>query len=90
MIIFYFPDKRIHQVFSGYGIVEEKNGTLHIDGKDTTTCAADVAWKYVQDQEMERDEHGWMYVQDADYYPEYVPPPTLEEQVATLTYLIGA
>ena len=62
--------------------VTEANGTLHIDGKDTTTCAADVGWKYIAEQVIERDENG--FVHDADYYEEISPEPTEEDRLAAL------
>jgi len=87
MIIFYFPNKQIHQYFLGFGTVTTVNGTLHIDGRDTTTCAADVSWKYIAEQVLERDDAG--FVHDADYYEEVEPMPTAESRLAAIEmYLI--
>ena len=70
MILIYRSDKSIHQVISGYGVVTTgTSGTLLIDGMDTTTCAADVSWKYIEDQILERDADG-MFLRDAEYYTE--------------------
>lgn len=82
MILVYFPDKRIHQFFLGFGAVTTINGTLHINGMDTTTCAADVQWKYISDQQIEQDEAG--YIHDSDYYSELTPQPTAEERLAAV------
>jgi len=88
MILIYFPNKQIHQFFYGFGEVTVLNGTLHIDGNDTTTCAADVLWKYIADQILERDEYGG-FVHDADYYEEVEPMPTAESRLAAIEmYLI--
>lgn len=87
MIIFYFSNKQIHQYFFGFGAVTTVNGTLHIDGRDTTTCAADVSWKYIADQVLEQDENG--YVHDADYYEEISKPRTESERIADIEqYLV--
>ena len=82
MILVYFPNKQIHQYFLGFGEVTEVDGTLHIDGKDTTTCAADVLWKYIADQVLEQDENG--YVHDADYYEAFEPLPTADSRIAAI------
>lgn len=82
MILVYFPDKRIHQFFLGFGTVTTVNGTLHINGMDTTTCAADVLWKYIADQQLEQNETG--FVHGADYYEELTPQPTQEERLAAV------
>ena len=89
MIIFYFPNKRIHQYFIGFGTVTTVNGTLHIDGRDTTTCAADVGWKYIADQRLEMDENG-AYLHDADYYEEITPTDRLADIEAALLDLAEA
>lgn len=82
MILVYFPNKTIHQYFVGFGAVTTVNGTLHIDGRDTTTCAADVDWKYIADQVLEQDENGYVY--DADYYDAYEPLPSAESRLAAI------
>ena len=66
----------------GFGTVTTVNGTLHIDGRDTTTCAADVSWKYIADQVLECDENG--FVHDADYYEAFEPLPTAESRLAAI------
>lgn len=86
MILVYFPDNRIHQHFFGFGEVTTINGTLHIDGRDTTTCAADVSWKYAADQQLEQDETG--YLRDADYYDEVTSAPSLQDQIDTILELM--
>jgi len=82
MILVYFPNKTIHQYFLGFGAVTTANGTLHIDGRDTTTCAADVNWKYIADQVLEQDENG--FVHDADYYETVDPLPSAESRLAAI------
>ncbi len=89
MIIFYFPNKTIHQYFLGFGAVTTVNGTLHIDGRDTTTCAADVQWKYIADQRLEQDENG-AYLHDADYYETVTPTDRLADIEAALLDLAEA
>ena len=86
MILVYFPNKQIHQFFMGFGAVTEVNGTLYIDGRDTTTCADDVDWKYIADQPLEQDETG--YVHDADYYDEVSPAPSLQDQIDAILELL--
>lgn len=66
----------------GFGAVTTVNGTLHIDGRDTTTRAADVNWKYIADQVLEQDERG--FVHDADYYEAFEPLPTAESRLAAI------
>lgn len=87
MILIYFPNKQIHYVISGFGAVTTVNDTLHVDGNDTTTCAADVEWKYIAEQVLERDEYGG-YLHDADYYPALAPLPTDAARIATLEQMI--
>lgn len=82
MILVYFPNKQIHQYFLGFGAVTTVNGTLHIDGRDTTTCAADVNWKYIADQVLEQDENG--YVHGADYYEAFEPLPNAESRITAI------
>lgn len=82
MILVYLPNKTIHQYFVGFGAVTTINETLHIDGRDTTTCAADVNWKYIAEQVLEQDENG--YVHDADYYDAYEPLPSAESRLAAI------
>lgn len=88
MILIFFPDGQIHYTIPGFGKVEEKS-TLFVDGNDTTTCATDVEWKYIVEQTLERNEMGG-YLHTADHYEAITPPPSIEEQIATLTYLLGA
>lgn len=88
MILVYFPDKKIHQYFLGFGSVETINGTLHIDGRDTTTTASDVLWKYIADQVLEQNEAGFAH--DADYYEEYDPTPTDHELVMAMANILAA
>jgi hypothetical protein len=83
MILVYLPNKQIHQYFLGFGAVTTVNGTLHIDGRDTTTCAADVLWKYIADQRLETDENG-AYLHDADYYEALEPLPTADSRIAAI------
>lgn len=71
----------------GFGAVTEINGTLHIDGRDTTTCANDVAWKYIAEQILEQNENGFVHA--ADYYETITPAPPIQEQINTLAYLMG-
>lgn len=78
MILFYFPDKRIHQVIPRFGAVSEMDGEYWIDDWNTTTRASDVGWKYIADQRLETDEDG-AYLYDADYYAEATKPVTIEE-----------
>lgn len=82
MILIFFPNKQIHNYILGFGAVTTVNGTLHIDGNDTTTCAADVNWKYIADQVLEQDESG--FVHDADYYEAFEPLPTAESRLAAI------
>ena len=89
MILVYRPDKTIHQYFMGFGAVTTVNGTLHIDGRDTTTCAADVGWKYIADQRLETDENG-AYLHDADYYETVTPTDRLADIEAALLDLAEA
>lgn len=77
MILVYRPDKTIHQFFYGFGAVATVNGTLHIDGRDTTTCAADVLWKYIADQAID-------FGQSADYYDVFEPLPTADSRIAAI------
>jgi hypothetical protein len=88
MILFYFPDKTIHQVIPGFGAVTEQNGTYWIDNWDTTTQTSDVSWKYISEQVLESDENG-MYVHNADYYPAIVPEPTLQDRIAAAEDIIA-
>ena len=88
MILVYFPNKTIHQYFLGFGAVTTVNGTLHIDGRDTTTNAGDVNWKYIADQRLEQDENG--FVHGADYYEEITPTDRLADIEAALLDLAGA
>lgn len=88
MILVYFPNKTIHQYFFGFGAITTVNGTLHIDGRDTTTCATDVSWKYIADQVLEQDETG--YVHDADYYETITPTDRLADIEAALLDLAEA
>lgn len=67
----------------GFGAVTIVNGTLHIDGMDTTTCAADVGWKYIADQRLETDENG-AYLHDADYYEAIEPLPDSDSRIAAI------
>lgn len=83
MILVYRPDKTIHQYFFGFGAVTTVNGTLHIDGMDTTTNAGDVNWKYIADQRLETDENG-AYLHDADYYEALEPLPTADSRIAAI------
>ena len=73
MILIYFPDKTIHYTIPGFGVVttDGTTGNLLVDGQDTTTCAADVLWKYIADQSLEQDNYG--FIHDADYYEEITP-----------------
>jgi hypothetical protein len=80
MILIFFQNKQIHQFFNGFGAVTTVNGSLHIDGNDTTTCAADVQWKYIADQVLERNESG-EYIHDADYYETSIPTPSTASQI---------
>jgi len=89
MILVYFPNKQIHQYFLGFGTVTTVNGTLHIDGRDTTTCAADVSWKYIADQRLEMDPYG-AYLHDADYYETVTPTDRLADIEAALLDLAEA
>ena len=88
MILIYFPNKQIHNYFFGFGTVTTVNGTLHIDGRDTTTCAADIQWKYIADQVLECDENG--FVHDADYYEAVTPTDRLADIEAALLDLAEA
>ena len=88
MILVYLPNKQIHQYFIGFGAVTTVNGTLHIDGRDTTTCADDVQWKYIAEQPLEQDENG--YVHDADYYETVTPIDRLADIEAALLDLAEA
>jgi len=88
MILIFFPNKQIHQFFYGFGEVTTVNGTLHIDGRDTTTCAADVSWKYIADQVLERGDAG--FVHDADYYDAVTPTDRLADIEAALLDLAEA
>ena len=89
MILVYRSDKSIHQSIFGFGDVTTQNGNLYIDGIDTTTCAADVAWKYIADQTIERDDSG-AYLHDADYYEAVAPEPTEKERLAAVEDLLAA
>lgn len=89
MILIFFPNKQIHNVIRGFGAVATVNGTLHVDGNDTTTCAADVEWKYIADQVLERDEYG-AYLHDADYYEAVTPTDRLADIEAALLDLAEA
>lgn len=83
MIIFYFPDNRIHQIIPGFGIVSEKDGEYWIDDWNTTTKVSDVSWKYIADQRLETDEDG-AYLHNADYYEAFEPLPTAESRLAAI------
>lgn len=83
MILIFLPDNTILQAFVGFGTVTTSDGTLHIDGRDTTTRAADVNWKFVADQTLERDEIG-NYTHLADYYEAFEPLPTAESRLAAI------
>ena len=81
MILVYLPNKTIHQYFVGFGAVTTINETLHIDGRDTTTCAADVDWKYIADQAID-------FELSADYYTEITPEPSYQDQIDAILELI--
>lgn len=85
MILVYRSDGSIHQSFLGFGTVTiGSNGTLLIDGTDTTTCAADVLWKYTEDQVLETDGNG-VYLRGADYYDALSPTPVpISDQIVAL------
>ena len=83
MIIFYFPNKRIHQIVPGFGSVSELNGEYWIDGWNTTTKTSDVQWKYIDEQKLETDESG-AYLHGADYYETVDPLPSAESRLAAI------
>jgi hypothetical protein len=87
MILFYFPTKAIHQSFPGFGVITVSGGTYWIDGWDTTTKSADVAYKYIAEQTLERDEYGG-YIRNADYYAAVEPEPSVESQLEAMNAVI--
>jgi hypothetical protein len=89
MILIHFPSGEIHYSIPGFGIVttDETTGNLLVDGLDTTTCAADVLWKYIADQVLERDENG-AFIYDSDHFEEVSPPLTIEQRLAALEDLL--
>ena len=89
MILIYFPNGKIHQTHNGFGVVTTGNsGTLLIDGNDTTTCAADVQWKYIADQKLETGEYG-EFLYNAEHYETVQISTTMGERVAALEDMVA-
>lgn len=88
MILIYFPNGTIHYTISGFGVVttDEVTGNLLVDGNDTTTCAADISWKYINEQVLEQNDTG--YIRTASYYDEVLPTPSLQDQIDAILELI--
>lgn len=75
--------KSTNQIISyGSGTPIESVNALYLGSEVICNDLSICGWKYIEDQQLEKNESG--FIHDADYYPEVTPVKSLEEQIADI------